>query len=108
MRRRRTLQPKPQALRTTGPAGRAEGPGGRAARLAARGVAMAGTTRIENASWVVAWDGGAGEHVYLTDADVVFTGDRITWVGRSYDGAADTIVDGRNLMAMPGLVDIHS
>lgn len=69
---------------------------------------MTATTHIKKADWVVAWDAAAGEHTYLTDADVVFSGTDITFVGRDYSGPADTTVDGRNLMVMPGLVDIHA
>ena len=66
------------------------------------------TTCIRNAAWVIAWDGGTGRHVYLRDADVAFEGDAITFVGAGYAGRADTEVDGRDLLVMPGLVDIHS
>ncbi|MEQ9639691.1 MAG: amidohydrolase family protein [Alphaproteobacteria bacterium] len=69
---------------------------------------MTGSTLIKGADWVVAWDAAAGEHVYLTDADVVFADDRISFVGRGYDGAADVTVDGSGLMVMPGLVNIHA
>lgn len=69
---------------------------------------MTGVTLIRQADWVVAWDGAAGEHAYLTGADVAFSGSEITFVGRGYDGAADTEIDGRSLMVMPGLIDIHA
>ena len=65
-------------------------------------------TIIKNAAWVVAWDGSANRHVYRRDVDVVFSEDRITHVGAGFTGAADTMVDGRSVMVMPGLVDIHS
>ena len=64
------------------------------------------TTVIRNADSVIAWDGT--QHVSLSGADVAFTGGTLTHVGRSYDGEAGTIIDGRGLMVMPGLVDIHS
>jgi 5-methylthioadenosine/S-adenosylhomocysteine deaminase len=66
------------------------------------------TTLIRNAGWVVAWDGPSGCHVYLRDADVAFSGNVITHVGRGYPGDADEVIDGRDVMVMPGLVDIHS
>ena len=69
---------------------------------------MARTTLIRDAGWVVAWDAPAGQHVYLRDADVVFSGNLITHVGRGYAGDPDEMIDGRGLMVMPGLVDIHS
>src|SRR5690606_2060018 len=69
---------------------------------------MAQVTLIKNADWVVAWDAGTAEHAYLTGADVAFSGNEITFVGRGYSGHADVTIDGRGLMVMPGLVDIHA
>jgi 5-methylthioadenosine/S-adenosylhomocysteine deaminase len=76
----------------------------------------AGTTRIRDADWIVAWDAGAGRHVYRRDADLEFTGDTVTYVGPPRDrgrgaeggGAVAREIDGRGLMVMPGLIDIHS
>jgi 5-methylthioadenosine/S-adenosylhomocysteine deaminase len=39
---------------------------------------------------------------------VVFVDDRITHVGPGFSGKPDRMIDGRGLMVMPGLVDIHS
>jgi len=69
---------------------------------------MTRTVWIRNADWVVAWDPSARRHGYLRNADVVFAGGALTFVGRGYAGAADQIVEGRGLMAMPGLIDVHS
>jgi 5-methylthioadenosine/S-adenosylhomocysteine deaminase len=66
------------------------------------------STQIRAADWVIAWDEGAKQHVYRRDADVVFQGDTVTHVGPGFAGRADEVVDGRGLMVMPGLVDIHS
>jgi len=66
------------------------------------------TTLIKNAELVVGWDSSAGAHSYMPDTDVAFTGGTITFVGRGYDGPADQVIDGRGLMVMPGLVNIHS
>ena len=66
------------------------------------------TTLIRNAAWIVAWDSSAGRHAYLRDADLAFDGDTITFVGRNYTSTASQIIDGRTLMLIPGLVDIHS
>ncbi len=66
------------------------------------------TTVVKNAAWVVAWDRAEKRHVYLKDADVAFSGSVVTHVGKSFAGAADRIIDGRDLMVMPGLIDIHS
>jgi cytosine/adenosine deaminase-related metal-dependent hydrolase len=70
-------------------------------------------TLIRNASFVVAWNATAKAHAYMPDADVAFqaSGDQggaLTFIGRGYDGAADTVIDGKGLMVMPGLVNIHS
>ncbi|HEY1932848.1 MAG TPA: amidohydrolase family protein [Acetobacteraceae bacterium] len=66
------------------------------------------TTVIRNAAWIVAWDGHAGRHVYLRDADLAFSDKVISFVGRNYADEADETIDGRALMLIPGLVDIHS
>ena len=62
-------------------------------------------TVIRNAGMVIGWDKG---HRYLPDADVAFDGGAITFVGRGYAGSADTVIDGKDMMVMPGLVNIHS
>jgi cytosine/adenosine deaminase-related metal-dependent hydrolase len=65
-------------------------------------------TVIRNADLAVAWDAGAGQHVYLPDADIAFEGGALTFVGRGYGGPAGAEISGRGLMVMPGLVNIHS
>ncbi|MBU0799000.1 MAG: amidohydrolase family protein [Alphaproteobacteria bacterium] len=69
---------------------------------------MTETTVIRNADWVVAFDKAKGEHVYLRDADVAFEGNRITHVGKGYEGKADIEIDGRNRVVMPGMINVHS
>lgn len=69
---------------------------------------MSKVTCIRGADWVVAWDAGVSRHVYLRGADVVFEGDRITHVGANYRGAADETIEGRQVLVMPGLVNIHA
>jgi len=69
---------------------------------------MQQSTWIRNAAWIVAWDVASGTHAWLRDADLVFSGKTITHVGKGYAGSADSVVDGRDLMLMPGLVDIHA
>ena len=66
------------------------------------------TTLIRNAAMVIAWDAASKSHVYMPDADVAFDGGKLTHVGRSYAGPADTVIDGAGKMVMPGLVNIHS
>ncbi|PZW49120.1 cytosine/adenosine deaminase-related metal-dependent hydrolase [Humitalea rosea] len=65
------------------------------------------TTLIRKAEMVVAWDATAGTHAYMPDADVVFADGVLTFVGRGYEGTADTILPGTGRMVMPGLVNIH-
>lgn len=66
-------------------------------------------TTIRQAAYVVAWDEEAGRHTYLQNADVVFDQGRIVSVGvaGSATGGGEEI-DGRGMMVMPGLVNIHS
>jgi len=66
------------------------------------------TTVIRGAEMAVAWDASARSHVYMPDADIAFRDGVLTFVGRGYDGPADAEIPGRGLMAMPGLVNIHS
>jgi len=66
------------------------------------------TTVIKNAAWVIAWDESLGRQVYRRGVDVAFTDDRISFVGRSYAGAADKTIDGADRLVLPGLINIHS
>lgn len=66
------------------------------------------TTVIRNADWAIVWDAAAGRHVYRRGIDVAFEDDRLTHVGPDHSGAVDTVIDGRGLLVMPGLVDVHS
>ena len=65
-------------------------------------------TVIRSAASVVAWDERAKSHVYLSDADVAFQGGVLTFAGRGFPGPVSETIDGRDLMVMPGLVNIHS
>jgi cytosine/adenosine deaminase-related metal-dependent hydrolase len=72
-------------------------------------------TLIQNADTIVAWDESRQRHLYMTGADIAFADGAITFVGRDFPLAAEEangtqydIVDGRGMMVMPGLVDIHS
>ena len=69
---------------------------------------MPTTTCIRDAGCIIAWDNTDRRHAYLTGGDVVFAGETLTFVGKHYDGAADVTIDGRGLMVMPGLIDLHS
>jgi cytosine/adenosine deaminase-related metal-dependent hydrolase len=65
-------------------------------------------TCIRNAAWIIAWDAARARHATMRDADLVFEHDRISFIGRLYPGPFDTEIDGRDLMVMPGLVNIHA
>jgi len=63
---------------------------------------------IRNADWVIAWDERIQNHCYLRQADVVFQGANILFIGRQYKGPTDIELNGAKRCVMPGLVDIHS
>ncbi len=65
------------------------------------------TTVIKNADWVIAWE-GAGHHVYRRGVDIAFADGTIAFVGKSYAGVADRVIDGKDRLVMPGLIDIHA
>lgn len=65
-------------------------------------------TLIKNADWAIVWDQSGKRHVYQKGVDVAFDNDALTHVGPGFTGTAETTVDGRGLMVMPGLVNIHS
>jgi cytosine/adenosine deaminase-related metal-dependent hydrolase len=66
------------------------------------------TTLIRNADFAIAWDAGSGTHGYMPGADVAFEDGVIRFVGRNYERAADSVIEGAGFMVMPGLVNIHS
>ncbi len=69
---------------------------------------MKDTTVIRKAAWVIAWDEDKNTHTYIKNADLVFCGSRITFVGRDYPGSFDREIPGNGRMVMPGLINIHS
>jgi 5-methylthioadenosine/S-adenosylhomocysteine deaminase len=66
------------------------------------------TTVIRKADWVIAWDDGAGRHVYCSNLDIALNDGTIAFVGRNYQGPADQVIDGSDRLILPGLIDIHS
>jgi cytosine/adenosine deaminase-related metal-dependent hydrolase len=66
------------------------------------------TTLIKNVGWAIGWDASEKRHVYRKGIDVAFGPGGITHVGPDFRGDADTTIDGRGLMVMPGLVNVHS
>ncbi|MBI4279538.1 MAG: amidohydrolase family protein [Armatimonadetes bacterium] len=67
---------------------------------------MAHTTAIANADWVVGYD-GAG-HRLIRGGTVAFSDNTITYVGTGYAGPADTVIDGRGRVVIPGLISTHA
>ncbi len=65
-------------------------------------------TLVRNARFTVAWDASKNSHVYRTGIDVAFDSGGILHVGPNYTGLAATVIEGTDLMVMPGLVNIHS
>src|SRR6516225_9249947 len=66
------------------------------------------TTVIRNVDWVIAWDETAGRQVYRRGIDVAFVDDMIIFVGRNYPGVPERVIDGKDCLLLPGLIDIHS
>lgn len=66
------------------------------------------TTVIRNADWVVAWDEGAERHIYRRGIDIAFSDGTIVFMGRDYPGAAERMIDGKDRLVLPGLIDIHA
>jgi len=55
---------------------------------------------------IIAFDGT--EHRLLEDGIVVYEGDTIVHVGKSYSGSLDRKIDAKKRLVIPGLVNIHS
>ena len=66
------------------------------------------TTVIRDTRWIVAWSPAARRHEYLGGGDVVLEGDRIAHLGGRWGGRADREIDGREVAAVPGLVNLHA
>lgn len=66
---------------------------------------------IRNVSWAVVQDGDARRHVYRRDVDLHLADGRVTEItpaGARPAEANEPAIDGRGLLALPGLVNIHS
>lgn len=64
-------------------------------------------TVLRNCAWVVTRANGESTHSYQQGIDIAFADGAITHVGPEYAGQADVVIDGRRVMVMPGLVNIH-
>jgi cytosine/adenosine deaminase-related metal-dependent hydrolase len=65
-------------------------------------------TCIQAADWVVAWDATSRRHVYRRRIDVAFSGGQLVFVGPHFTGRVDETIDGRGVLVIPGLIDIHA
>jgi cytosine/adenosine deaminase-related metal-dependent hydrolase len=61
--------------------------------------------RIDGGVIVAFQDGG---HHVLTDGVVVVEGNRIVHVGKTFEGGADRVIDARNAIVTPGLINTHT
>ena len=62
-------------------------------------------TTLIKGGWIIAFDGQA--HRILRDGVVVYAGDTIKFVGKSYAGAVDETIDASRHLVSPGLVNAH-
>lgn len=63
------------------------------------------TTRVK-ARYVIGFDGQG--HRTMKDAEVVYRGDTIVFVGRGYEGPVDREIDGGNAILGPGFIDLNA
>ena len=59
-----------------------------------------------NGGYIVAFDGR--EHRILKDGTVVVEDDRIKYVGKSYAGSVDRIIDAQKSLVAPGFIALHA
>ena len=66
-------------------------------------------TLIRNAAWAVVWN---GRHEYRRNVDILLGGGRIAAIAAhdpaAEPPAADAVIDGRALLVLPGLVNVHT
>lgn len=62
-------------------------------------------TLIKNTCYVVGFDGSG--HCLIKNGEVAFQNDRVIFVGKGFDGTADNIIDARNGLVIPGLINLH-
>nr|WP_316047140.1 hypothetical protein [Planococcus glaciei] len=57
-------------------------------------------------SYVVGYDGR--DHVLLKEAEVVYEGESIIYVGKEYGEAVDETIDCGNAVLSPGFIDLNA
>ena len=68
-------------------------------------------TSIRSIPWAVVLDGASRRHVYRRDVDLFLKDGRISEItpaGARPQGESEPVLDGRGMLALPGLVNIHS
>src|SRR5690348_14924780 len=55
--------------------------------------------------WIVGHEGG--RHRLIRDGVVVYEGNRILHVGKTFDGRTDTTIDATEKLVCPGFIDTH-
>jgi 5-methylthioadenosine/S-adenosylhomocysteine deaminase len=63
-------------------------------------------TTLIRAKWVVGYQ--QGEHRLIDDGVIVVQGDRILYVGTTWNGAVDVIIEAGKAIAIPGLISTHA
>lgn len=66
---------------------------------------MSAATRVRG-RFVIGYDGRS--HAILENAEIVFAGDTIVFVGRGYDGPIEREIDTGNSVVAPGFVDLNA
>src|ERR1700719_296412 len=61
-------------------------------------------TKIQ-CGWLVGYAGSG--HVLWRDAELVYEGTQIVFVGERFDGTADQVIDGGGKLVIPGFIDTH-
>ncbi|PAE42671.1 amidohydrolase family protein [Bacillus sp. 7884-1] len=56
--------------------------------------------------YVIGFDGD--DHVILEDSEVVYENDTIIYVGKSYSGKVDEVIDAGNAVISPGFIDLNA
>ncbi|MGH7247055.1 MAG: chlorohydrolase family protein, partial [Pseudomonadota bacterium] len=57
------------------------------------------------ASWIIGHE--AGRHRLIRDGVLVYEGNKILYVGRTFDGRIDKTIDAMGKLAAPGFIDTH-
>lgn len=77
----------------------------KAATEPGRNQAGVARTTLIKGRWIVAFDGT--RHRILENGVVVYAGDSILHVGRSWDGEPDEVIDASRDLVIPGLINTH-